>query len=143
MDLEDAIFMENPLVLIGPRTGLGRREQALSLADLKGQRFILREPGSGTRMATDRHFRKNRFVPDVRLELGSNEAIKEAVAGGLGLGVVSRHALQGRGGMRDIRELPVEGFPISSRWHLVYPKARQLSPIAAAFKDYLLRAAGA
>jgi len=143
MDLEDAIFMENPLVLIAPRTGLGKREQALSLSDLKGQRFILREPGSGTRMATDRHFRKHRFVPDVRLELGSNEAIKEAVAGGLGLGVVSRHALQGRGGMRDIRELPVEGFPISSRWHLVYPRAKQLSPIAAAFKDYLLRAAGA
>ena len=143
MDLEDAIFMENPLVLIAPRTGPGKREQALSLSDLKGQRFILREPGSGTRMATDRHFRKHRFVPDVRLELGSNEAIKEAVAGGLGLGVVSRHALQGRGGMRDIRELPVEGFPISSRWHLVYPRAKQLSPIAAAFKDYLLRAAGA
>ena len=99
-------------------------------------------PGSGTRMATDRHFRKHRFVPDVRLELGSNEAIKEAVAGGLGLGVVSRHALQGRGGLRDIRELSVEGFPISSRWHLVYPRARQLSPIAQAFKDYLLRAAG-
>ena len=143
MELEDAIFMENPLVLIAPRAGFGKRDQAFSLADLKGERFILREPGSGTRMATDRHFRKHRFLPDVRLELGSNEAIKEAVAGGLGLGVVSRHALQGRGGMRDIRELAVEGFPISSRWHLVYPKARQLSPIAQAFKDYLLRAAGA
>ena len=143
MELEDAIFMENPLVLIAPRTGFGKRGEELSLADIKGERFILREPGSGTRMATDRHFRKHRFLPDVRLELGSNEAIKEAVAGGLGLGVVSRHALQGRGGMRDIRELAVEGFPISSRWHLVYPKARQLSPIAQAFKDYLLRAAGA
>jgi len=138
MELEDAIFMENPLVVIAGRAGLARRKDRLKLAELKGQRFILREPGSGTRMATDRHFRQHRFVPDVRLELGSNEAIKEAVAGGLGLGVVSRHALQGTGGMRDIKVLDVEGFPISSRWHVVYPRARQLSPIAAASKDYLL-----
>jgi len=123
IDLEDEVFMENPLVLIAAKS-FAKTSAPRHLAQLKDQRFILREQGSGTRMATDQHFRRHRFTPDVRL-------------------VVSRHALQGGGGMRDIRELPVEGFPISSRWHLVYPKARQLSPIAAAFKDYLLRAAGA
>lgn len=133
LDLEDAVFMENPLVLIAARGArLGTR---LTLAQVKEQRFILREPGSGTRMATDRHFARHRFKPDVRLELGSNEAIKEAVAGGLGIGVISRHALQGG---RGVRELPVEGFPISSRWHVVHPRAKRLSPIAAAFRAHLL-----
>jgi DNA-binding transcriptional LysR family regulator len=137
LDLEDEVFMENPLVVIAARGAkLGR---SLSLAQLKDQRFILREPGSGTRMATDRHFAKRRFRPDVRLELGSNEAIREAVAGGLGLGVISRHALQVG---KDIRVLDVEGFPISSRWHVVHPRAKHLSPIAAAFRAHLLAHAG-
>lgn len=138
IELEDNVFMENPLVVIAPRAGFPKRAEALTLAALRDQRFILREKGSGTRMATDQHFRQHRFTPDVRLELGSNEAIKEAVAGGLGIGVVSGHALQGARAMSDLRVLDVEGFPISSRWHLVHPKAKQLSPVAAAFKAHLL-----
>jgi len=133
LDLEDEVFMENPLVVIAARGT--KLRGSLALAELRDQRFILRERGSGTRMATDRHFARRRFKPDVRLELGSNEAIKEAVAGGLGIGVVSRHALQGS---RDVRELEVEGFPILSRWHIVHPRAKHLSPIAAAFRKHLL-----
>ena len=137
LDLEDEVFMENPLVVIAARgTRLPARP---TLGQLKDQRFILREPGSGTRMATDRHFAKRRFRPDVRLELGSNEAIREAVAGGLGLGVISRHALQVG---KDIRVVDVEGFPISSRWHVVHPRAKHLSPIATAFRAHLLAHAG-
>jgi DNA-binding transcriptional LysR family regulator len=138
IDLEDEVFMENPLVLIAARQAFQPSRLPRRLADLKGHRFILREQGSGTRMATDQHFRTQRFTPDVRLELGSNEAIKEAVAGGLGLGVISLHALQGTGGLRDLRRLDVEGFPISSRWHVVHPRAKQLSPIAQAFRAHLL-----
>ena len=137
LDLEDEVFMENPLVVIAARST--RLPARPTLAQLKDQRFILREPGSGTRMATDRHFAKRRFRPDVRLELGSNEAIREAVAGGLGLGVISRHALQVG---KDIRVVDVEGFPISSRWHVVHPRAKHLSPIAAAFRAHLLAHAG-
>ena len=137
LDLEDEVFMENPLVVIAARST--RLPARPTLAQLKDQRFILREPGSGTRMATDRHFAKRRFRPDVRLELGSNEAIREAVAGGLGLGVISRHALQVG---KDIRVVDVEGFPISSRWHVVHPRAKHLSPIATAFRAHLLAHAG-
>ena len=137
LELHDTVFMENPLVVIAARST--RLPARPTLAQLKDQRFILREPGSGTRMATDRHFAKRRFRPDVRLELGSNEAIREAVAGGLGLGVISRHALQVG---KDIRVVDVEGFPISSRWHVVHPRAKHLSPIATAFRAHLLAHAG-
>ena len=68
-------FAEHPLLKVGHPT----------VDSLRPYGFILRERGSGTRMAADQHFRSHRFRPDIRLELGSNEAIKEAVAGGLGI----------------------------------------------------------
>ena len=61
----------------------------LQLADLAGERFILREQGSGTRLACDAHFAQAGLYPQVRLELGSNEAIKRSVAAGMGLAVMS------------------------------------------------------
>jgi len=89
-------------------------------------------------MACDQFFRKMRFRPDVRLELGSNEAIKESVAGGLGVGVVSRHALHGLSGEHGVRVIDVEGFPLPSAWHIVHPASKKLSPLALAFKQHLL-----
>ncbi len=140
IDLDDTVFMPNPLVLVAqPSHGLARRRQ-LPIDGLAGERFILRERGSGTRMATDRHFSQLRFRPSLRLELGSNEAIKQAVAGGLGIAVLSRHALEGKA-EKDVAVLDVQGFPIDSRWHVVHPKGKQLSPIATVFREHLLQAA--
>ncbi|MEY2598123.1 MAG: HTH-type transcriptional activator CmpR [Verrucomicrobiota bacterium] len=138
LDLKDEIFMKNPLVVVAALGDALTRQPSLRLGDLAGQRFILREEGSGTRMAVDQFFRKKRFRAQVRLELGSNEAIKEAVAGGLGLGVISVHALHGHAKEHGVRVLHVDGFPIASNWHLVHPMAKQLSPTAHAFKQHLL-----
>ena len=139
LQLDDVVFMSNPLVVIAPSTDALVRRGQLELSALASQRFILREKGSGTRMAVDLHFKRVRFHPKVRLELGSNEAIKEAVAGGLGLGVISSHALHGRAREHGVSVLSVAGFPVPSQWHIVHPAARSLSPIAAAFKAQLLR----
>jgi DNA-binding transcriptional LysR family regulator len=145
MDLIDEVFMKNPLVVIAASGDpVAKRAKKTRLADLAQRKFILREQGSGTRMAAEKHFRKKGFRPDVRLELGSNEAIKEAVAGGLGHGVISNHALHGHAREHGVSVVEVEDFPIISHWHIVYPKAKRLSPIASAFKDHLLlNAAGA
>lgn len=140
LPLHDEVFLDNPLVLIAPARHRWLRHDEIALADLRDQPFILREPASGTRMATQQHFRKVRFRPHVRLELGSNEAIKEAVAGGLGLGVISRHALHGRRAEHGVVELPVLGFPIASQWHIVRPRGRLLSPVAEAFEQALRQA---
>ena len=106
MALDDRVFMANPLVLIAPA---GHRLVGLAqptLADLQGERFVLRERGSGTRIAVDAHFRQCGFQPSVRLELGSNEAVKESVAGGLGLAVLSVHALGPSVGQQGVVLLP-------------------------------------
>lgn len=137
MELGDDIFMPNPLVLIAAADDPLAGQAAVPLSALRARRFILREPGSGTRMAADGHFRAQQLRPDVRLELGSNEAITEAVAGGLGLGVVSRHALPADPRERGVAIVDVAGFPIASQWHVVHPRGKQLSPIATAFKAHL------
>jgi DNA-binding transcriptional LysR family regulator len=147
VDLEDHVFLPNPLVVIAARSHPLAKRRNVELRDLGDLRFILREPGSGTRMAVDAHFRRHKFRPRLRLELGSNEAIKEAVAGGLGIAVLSSHALHGRSAEHGVSVLDVRGFPIEARWHVVHPKGKQLSPIAAVFKEHLLarargRAAG-
>ena len=138
LDLEDRVFMPNPLVMIAG-TGhplAGRR--GIGLDALRGERFILREKGSGTRMAIDAHFKRLGFKPDLRLELGSNEAIKEAVAGGLGIAAVSGHALHGLPSEHGVTVLDVGGFPVQSQWHVVHLRGKQLSPIARVFLQMLL-----
>ena len=138
IDLEDQTFLANPLVLIAAADHPLAGRQRLPLKALAGERFILRERGSGTRLATDRFFELHGFEPANWLELGSNEAIKEAVAGHLGLAVISRHAIKPADLARDLCLLPVAGMPIRSQWHVVYPRAKQLSPIARVFRDHLL-----
>lgn len=138
IEINDEIFMPNPLVMIAKKNHSLSNVSSISLQDLKNERFILREIGSGTRMATNLHFRKNKFQPDVRLELGSNEAIKKAVAGGLGIGVMSMHALDESYIQNELSILDIKDFPIHSNWHIVTAKGKKLSPLAQVFHDHLL-----
>jgi len=138
LDLSDEVFMANPLVMICASGNPLTKQKTLSLAELSAQRFILREEGSGTRMAVDNYFKRLKFRPDLRLELGSNEAIKESVAGGMGISVISSHALHGNAKEHGVSVLNVVGFPVESNWHVVHPKGKKLSPIASIFKAQLL-----
>ena len=140
--LKMSTFAEYPLVLIAANAHPLAAGGQIELAALGTQRFILRERGSGTRMAIDAHFKRLGFKPDLRLELGSNEAIKEAVAGGLGVSVISSHALHGQAAEHGVAVLEVGGFPIASHWHVVRQKGKQLSPIAKVFLAHLLAQSG-
>ena len=136
LDLERHAFLPNPLVVIAPE-GHRLTGQPLDLKDLATERFILRERGSGTRLTCDAHFARHAFAPALRLELGSNEAIKQAVAGGLGLAVISRHALPSRPADDELAILDVAGFPLQSNWFTLYPRGKRLSPVAAVFLEHL------
>ncbi len=139
LDLADDIFMPNPIVVIAPTSDPLAKRVMIPLKELAQHRFILREKGSGTRMTGDQFFSQRKFRPDIRLELGSNEAIKESVAGGLGLGLVSQHALHGLSKEHGVCIVDVEGFPLSSAWHIVHPQRKNLSPLALAFKKHLVK----
>jgi DNA-binding transcriptional LysR family regulator len=102
--------------------------------------LLVREPGSGTRMTTDRLFREHGVTPAIRMELGSNEAIRESIRSGLGISILSRHAI-GHEVEPGLITLDVEGFPVESYWHLVYPVGKQLSFVAQTFLDFVRKEA--
>jgi len=132
-------FLENPLVVFAPANHPLAKEKNIPIERLGEERFIMREPGSGTRSAVQTLFEKHGVKVKVKLELGSNEAIKQAIAGGLGISVLSRHTL-----LTDTTEfsiLDVQNFPIKRDWYMVYPAGKQLSIIAHTYYEYLLDAA--
>jgi LysR family transcriptional regulator, low CO2-responsive transcriptional regulator len=137
IDVHCHSFLDNPLVVLASRNHPLAREKFIPIERLNGQAFIMREPGSGTRQAVEKLLHDRDIAIRVRLELGSNEAIKQAVAGGLGISVLSRHCLALEGETGQLVILNVEGFPIERHWHIVYPKGKQLSVVARTFFDYL------
>lgn len=143
-DFERRVFMPNPLVVIAPRGHpLAATRRWVPLSALAEQPFILREPGSGTRMACAAHFESLGFRPRVRLELGSNEAIKQAVASGLGLAVLSRHAIDLGTAETRLQVLRVTGFPAQANWYLLHARSRRLSPVASEFLEASMSVAAA
>lgn len=130
-------LLANPLVVIAPRRHRLAKTGALNWRRLQAESFILREPGSGTRLSVDAHFATLGLQPRIRLELGSNEAIKQAVAAGMGLGVVSRHALAAQPHREGLEILSVQRFPVASAWSILWAQGRKLSPVAQAFVAHL------
>ncbi len=131
-------FLDNPLVVLAPMTHPLASQKNIPIERLNGEPFIMREPGSGTRQAVQKMFEDRGVAVKVRLDLGSNEAIKQAIAGGLGISVLSRHVLTLDGWQNQLTILDVEGFPIPRQWYAIYPSGKQLSVVARTFFDYLL-----
>lgn len=131
-------FMENPLVIIAPPSHPLARRRSIPLAELQRETFLMREQGSGTRIAAERFFAQKGMTLTGSIEMNSNEAIKQSVEAGLGLGIVSIHTveLELKAGWLCI--LDVQSFPIMRQWYVVHRKHKRLSPVASAFKDFVL-----
>jgi len=136
LNLKIYSFAPNPLVVMAARDHPLCKESNISIKRLAEEPFISREVGSGIRDTTMKLFASHDLLPKVRMELGSNEAIKHAVVGGLGVTVLSLHtlALEGAGGPVDV--LDVEGFPIERKWFLAHTKDKDLSIIARTFLEF-------
>lgn len=141
LDIKAQPFLDNPLVVVAPRNHPLVGVKDITLERLCEETFIMREPGSGTRRAFHRMLDEKDLDVKVRLELGSNEAIKQAIAGGLGLSVLSRHTLTPEASNTEFAVLDVQGFPIQRKWYVVNLAGKQPSVVAQTFFEYLLMAA--
>ena len=141
LGLEAIRFMDNPLVVIAPLDHPLVGKKRISVRDLAFQSFLVRETGSGTRGAMERFFASRGLEIRSSMEMSSNEAIKQAVQAGLGLGILSLQTLEMELALKRLAVLPVEGFPIMRHWYLVHRAGKRLSPVARAFKEFVLASA--
>ncbi|WP_413163174.1 LysR substrate-binding domain-containing protein [Capilliphycus salinus ALCB114379] len=139
LDLCAEPFLDNPLVVVARQDHPLAKQKNISIKQLQGEAFIMREPGSGTRQAVQQLLEKHKVKVKVRLELGSNEAIKHAIAGGLGISVLSKHTLVLESLSRELTILDIQHFPIQRRWYVVYLGGKHLSVVAQTFLEYLIR----
>ena len=138
LEIELRPILDNPLVVVAPSNHPLAGKTNIAIKELATEPFIFREAGSGTRSVVEHFLAENRVAVDVAIELSSNEAIKQAIAGGLGISVLSQHSLdlETQNGLLTI--LNVEGFPIHRHLYVIYPNGKQLSVAAQTFLDFAI-----
>ena len=137
--LHSIAVMDNPLCLIGAADHPWAKRKTTALKHLGGADLLMREAGSGTRQATLEFLAQHRLAPRIRMTLGSNEAIKHAVAAGLGLAVLSRHAIAKDPAADGLSVLRMAGLPIQRHWRVVWRQNRRLPRVATVFMEFLQR----
>jgi LysR family transcriptional regulator, low CO2-responsive transcriptional regulator len=143
LDVEAEAFMENPLIIVAPPGHALAHQKKIPLKRLQEEVFLVREPGSGTRSAMERFFAEREIHLKTGMEVGSNEAIKQSVQAGLGLGLLSRATIEQELELKRLVVLDVAEFPIMRHWYLVHRRGKRLSAVAEVFKDFMLKEARA
>ncbi|WP_039914779.1 LysR family transcriptional regulator [Cellvibrio mixtus] len=128
-------FLRNPLVLIAPLKHWAAKRKSLKFSELINERFLMREPGSATRMMFENWLRDQNYQLHNTLQIESNEVIRMSVETGLGLAVLSEHTLAQANA--KVALLPVKDFPLISHWYLVRHSDRRLPVAAHNFIQYM------
>lgn len=138
VDTSSEPLAENPHVLVASVEHPFRGARNVDMHALRHDAFLMRELGSGTRMMMEELFRAHLFKPAKLITLGSNETVKQAVMAGLGVSLLSLHALWLELRAGEIAVLDVFGLPMQRTWHVVHLRRRELSPAAVAFRRFLI-----
>jgi DNA-binding transcriptional LysR family regulator len=130
-------FLENILVVVARPDHPLAGKKKIPLKRVATERFVGRESGSGTRKAVEKLFHDKGLDISAYIELDSAEGIKQGVAGGLGIGVLSRHSLRLELDSGELVILDVQGFPLRRRWYVSHREGKRLSRAAQGFLQYL------
>jgi len=129
-------ILPNPMVVFARADHPLARQKNIPFTRFAKEPFLMREPGSGTRMIAQQVFESHGAKPAIRMELSTNEAIKQAILAGLGVSILSRYTLGLDVEQDQLVTLDVEGFPLEHHWYFGYPIGKQLSAVAQAFMDF-------
>jgi DNA-binding transcriptional LysR family regulator len=134
-------FAPNPLAIIAAPSHRLSLANQIAPEELEREPFIVREPGSGTRIAMDRFFADSGVTVNTVMEADSNETIKQSVMAGIGIGMLSLHTVRLELAAGRLVTLRVAGLPLRRQWYVVHSRLRRLTPAADEFHQYLLREA--
>jgi LysR family transcriptional regulator, low CO2-responsive transcriptional regulator len=135
MQVEQVSLMDNKLYLVGGKDQFLKQRQGKEI--ITRIPLIFREQGSGTRKVMERFIKQHNFRVTKRLELTSNEAVKQAVVAGLGYSIMPLIGIRNELSRGDLQIVPVDGFPIRSTWRLIWLKNKKLSPAASSYLTYI------
>ena len=139
LGVEQVEIGDNPHVIVAAPGHRCVGKRRLTATQIAAEPFLMREPGSGTRMLTERLLAEAGAVPNVVMEIGSNETIKQAVMAGLGIALISAHTVATELHDGRLAILDVEGLPIVRKWYVVTLKSKRLLPAARALRDFWVR----
>ena len=140
-DVVTQAILPNPMVPYAAADHLLAKEKNIPFARFAEEPFLMREAGSGTRMIAREIFAEHGLEPKVRMELSTNEAIKQAIIAGLGVSIMSRYTLGLDVTHEQLAVLDVEGFPVERSWVFAYPVGKQLPVLAQGFMDFTCKVA--
>ncbi|SDR69712.1 DNA-binding transcriptional regulator, LysR family [Formosa sp. Hel1_31_208] len=137
LDLDEEAILENKLVLVAAKDNPIDANIAKTKKLFRTTPLIYREEGSGTRYTMQQFFKQEQIEPKIKLELTSNEAIKQAVVADIGVSIVSLLSIKNEIEQDELKIVPVKGLPLESTWKLIWLKKKVLSPVAQAFLHYV------
>ncbi len=135
-------FLDNELIPVFPKGHPLLQQEAISEQQFFSLPLIIRERGSGSRLAIEQHCQQKSLPIHPMIEIGSNEALKHSILSGLGVGVLPRLSILSELALGQLETREIPGFPIKRSWCLVYPSAKSLSPVARRFVDYVQSSLG-
>lgn len=136
LNFEKLDLLQNKLFLVGGTTKVVKKKTNIRdlFSDLP---LIYRESGSGTRQTMERFIQKNNIVISKKMELTSNEAVKQAILAGIGVSIMPLIGIRNELHSKELQIIPVAGLPIKTTWSLIWLKGKKHSPVASAFLSYL------
>lgn len=136
IQVNEEVIMDNELQFIA-NADQKKTKKTLTKDDIINLPLIYREQGSATRAVMEHYFSKRKINPRKKMELTSNEAVKQAVKAGLGVSIMPLIGIRSDLKSGELHILKAEGLPIKTKWRLIWLKSRQLSPVAQNFVSYL------
>lgn len=136
LNVESMDLLHNKLYLVGngdSSIDIGKKGKGI----LENLPLIFRESGSGTRQAMESFFLQNKLSAQKKMELTSNEAVKQAVLAGLGFSVMPLIGIRNELRNQDLKIITVPGLPIQTTWRLIWLKGKKHSPVSKAYLEYL------
>ena len=130
-------FLNNELIAVAPQHHPLLVLEDISLSAFLEHNLLLREAGSGSRLALELHCQKQRIRLQAGMEIGSNDAIKHAVIAGLGVAVLPKLGVLSELTLGSLIELPIRDFPLRRSWCLIHPQGRHPTPTMRSFIDYI------
>ena len=136
LKVDNVELMENKLFLVG-NTLEKFNKKSYDKTIFENLPLIYREKGSGTRLVMEKFIEQNNFPVHKKMELTTNEAVKQAVIAGLGYSIMPIIGIKNELNSGLLQIIPVQGFPIISTWHLIWQRNKKFSPVAQSFINYI------